>query len=627
MRYRPEIDGLRAIAVVPVLLFHAGFTAFKGGFVGVDVFFVISGYLITSIIYSDIKSNSFSIVQFYERRVRRILPALFLVSLICIPIALLLMLPDEFKAFSKSLAAVQIFSSNILFWQESGYFESGAELKPLLHTWSIAVEEQFYLFFPLFLLLFRKLKTRGLTGLLLGVTLLSLGLAEYTSGHDSSANFYLLPSRAWELSIGAILAISLPLHKEANPSFSAWASLLGLAMIIYSVFTMNKNVPFPSILTLIPVSGAALIIAYGKPTNFTGKILCWKPICGLGLISYSTYLWHQPLFAFARLREGVLSPEKYFILIFISVTLAYFSWRFVELPFRNRKNFNRKKIFSGAAILSVAMITFGIAGYFHSDDLIILNDEHSRILSYLHYDRSEPYREGSCFLREEQSFGEFEQQCFSSGDTMIWGDSHAAALSYGLKNRLGELTQITASACPPFKDYIKSSRPHCSDINDFALEIIDVLQPGLIFLHANWIAYDFQGDLEKFISATVQSVLQASPKSRIVLVGGVPQWEPSLPVQLIKNGIKLQDMSFLRSEGYSKILRQDMTLKAVAKANHIDFISILDLFCKNGECLSSVRDHKDYEPFAWDSCHLTKSASLQVSEKILQKLKPPRYPQ
>ncbi len=627
MRYRPEIDGLRAIAVVPVLLFHAGFTAFKGGFVGVDVFFVISGYLITSIIYSDIKSNSFSIVQFYERRVRRILPALFLVSLICIPLALLLMLPDEFKAFSKSLAAVQIFSSNILFWQESGYFESGAELKPLLHTWSIAVEEQFYLFFPLFLLLFRKLNTRGLTGLLLGVTLLSLGLAEYTSGHDSSANFYLLPSRAWELSIGAILAISLPLHKEANPSFSAWASLLGLAMIIYSVFTMNKNVPFPSILTLIPVSGAALIIAYGKPTNFTGKILCWKPICGLGLISYSTYLWHQPLFAFARLREGVLSPEKYFILIFISVTLAYFSWRFVELPFRNRKNFTRKKIFSGAAILSVAMITFGIAGYFHSDDLIILNDEHSRILSYLQYDRSEPYREGSCFLREEQSFGEFEQQCFSSGDTMIWGDSHAAALSYGLKNRLGELTQITASACPPINDYIKSSRPHCSDINDFALEKIDVLQPGLIFLHANWIAYDFQGDLEKFISATVQSVLQASPKSRIVLVGGVPQWEPSLPVQLIKNGIKLQDMSFLRSEGYSKILRQDMTLKAVAKANHIDFISILDLFCINGECMSSVRDHNDYEPFAWDSCHLTKSASLQVSEKILQKLKPPRYPQ
>ena len=623
MRYRPEIDGLRAIAVVPVLLFHAGFTAFKGGFVGVDVFFVISGYLITSIIYSDIKSNSFSIVQFYERRVRRIFPALFLVSLICIPLALLSMLPDEFKAFSKSLAAVQIFSSNILFWQESGYFESGAELKPLLHTWSIAIEEQFYLFFPLFLLLFRKLNTRGLTGLLLGVTLLSLGLAEYTSGHDSSANFYLLPSRAWELSIGAILAISLPLHKEANPSFCAWASLLGLAMITYSVFTMNKNVPFPSILTLIPVSGAALIIAYGKPTNFTGKILCWKPICGLGLISYSTYLWHQPLFAFARLREGVISTEKYFILIFISVTLAYFSWRFVELPFRNRKNFTRKTLFSGAAILSVAMITFGIAGYFHSDDLIILSDEHCRILSYLHYDRSEPYREGSCFLREEQSFGEFEQQCFSSGDTMIWGDSHAAALSYGLKNRLGELTQITASACPPINDYIKSSRPHCSDINDFALEKIDVLQPGLIFLHANWIAYDFQGDFEKFISATVQSVLQASPESKIVLVGGVPQWEPSLPVQLIKNGIKLQDMSFLRSEGYSKILRQDMTLKAVAKSNHIDFISILDLFCKNGECLSSVRDHNDYEPFAWDSSHLTKSSSLQVSEKILQKLNPP----
>ncbi len=627
MRYRPEIDGLRAVAVVPVLFFHAGFSAFSGGFVGVDVFFVISGYLITSLIYSDIKSNTFSIVQFYERRVRRILPALLLISLICIPPALLLMMPEEFKTFSKSLAAVQIFSSNILFWQESGYFEPAAELKPLLHTWSIALEEQFYLFFPLFLLLFKKLNTGKMVVLLLTVTFLSLGLAEYTSRYDSSANYYLLPSRAWELSVGAILAISLPLRKETSQSFSSWASLLGLAMIIYSVFSMNKAVPFPSIVTLIPVLGTALIIAYSKPANVTGKILCWKPMCGLGLISYSTYLWHQPLFAFARLREGVISPGNYFILIFISIILAYFSWRFVETPFRNRKNFTRKKIFSSAAILSATTIIFGIIGYFYSEDLIILNDEQTHIYSYLHYDRSKPYREGSCFLRKEQSFREFEKQCFTSGNTMIWGDSQAAALSYGLRDRLGELTQITSSACPPFKDYTKSSRPHCTDINTFALEKIEALQPEILFLHANWIAYKPLDNLEQLISSTILSALQASPQSKIVLIGGVPQWEPSLPVQLIKNGIKLEDMSFLRSESYSEIRKQDMILKAVAQTNHIDFISILDLFCKKDECLTSVRDQNDYEPFAWDSCHLTKSSSIQVSEKILQKLKPPSSPQ
>ncbi len=626
MKYRAEIDGLRAIAVLPVLFFHAGFPAFRGGFVGVDVFFVISGYLITSIIHVDIKSDSFSIATFYERRIRRILPALFLVSLICIPLALLLMLPDEFESFSKSLIAVSSFSSNILFWQQSGYFEPANELKPLLHTWSIAVEEQFYLFFPLFLLLFRKLNTKRLIKLLLTTTVLSLGLAEYTAMHYSSANYYLLPSRAWELSIGAILAISLPLRKDINQPFSAWASLLGLGLIIYSVFSMNENVPFPSMVTLLPVMGTALIIAYSNPTNVTGKILCLKPIWGLGIISYSTYLWHQPLFAFARLREGDVTPGDYFILIVISLTFAYFTWRFVEAPFRNRKNLSRKKIFSGAAILSGAMIIFGSMGYFHSEDFIIMNDEQIHLLSYLHYDRAEPYREGSCFLREEQTFSEFKELCFKPGSTMIWGDSNAAALSYGLYKSLGELSQITSSACPPLKGFITSSRPHCSDINTFALEKIEALKPDLVFLHANWIAYKLKDDLEELTSNTILSVIQASPQSKIVILGGVPQWQPSLPVKLIKSGIKLEDMSLLRSEVYSEIHEQDMILKAVAQANHLEFISILDLFCKKGECLSSVRDQNDYEPFAWDSCHLTRSSSIQVSGKILQKLQRTAYP-
>lgn len=621
MKYRPEIDGLRAIAIIPVILFHAGFSTFKGGFVGVDVFFVISGYLITTIIYSDIKNNSFSIAHFYERRIRRILPALFLVSLTSIPLALLIMLPGEFKDFSKSLAAVNSFSSNILFWQESGYFEPAAELKPLLHTWSIAVEEQFYLFFPLFLLLFKKLDTKRLIVLLFAVTLISLGLAEYAGMLDSSANYYLLPSRIWELSIGAILAISLPMQNKTSLSFSAWASSLGLAMIIWSVFAMNENLPFPSTWTLIPVLGTALIIAYSKPTNVTGKILCWKPLCGLGLISYSTYLWHQPLFAFSRLREEDTTEEKYLILIFISIALGYFTWRFIEAPVRNRNNFSRNKIFSGAAALSASFIIFGIIGYFYSEDLIILGDEEKHILSYLQYDRSEPYREGLCFLREEQTYSEFNNQCFRSGNAMIWGDSHAAALSYGLKGQMGELTQITSSACPPLTDYKKSSRPHCFDTNNYALEKMEALQPDAIFLHANWIAYNFQSDLAKLLSKTIISIRQSSPNSRIVLIGGVPQWDPSLPAQLIKKGIRLEDMSLLGSKRYLEISNQDEILKGIAQTNHIDFVSILDLFCENGDCLSSVKDQNEYEPFAWDSSHLTRLSSLQVSEKILQNLK------
>ncbi len=627
MKYRPEIDGLRAVAVLPVLFFHAGFPAFKGGFVGVDVFFVISGYLITSIIHPDIKNDSFSISRFYERRIRRILPALFLVCLACIPVALLLLLPDDFKAFSKSLAAVNLFSSNILFWQESGYFEAAAELKPLLHTWSIAVEEQFYLFFPLFLLLFRGLTTKNLTVLLFAVTLTSLGFAEYIGVLDPSANFYLLPSRAWELGIGAILAINLPGRNKARPSLSAWASLLGLTMIIYSVFSVDKDVVFPGFITLVPVLGTALIIAYGNPTNITGKILCFKPLWGLGLISYSTYLWHQPLFAFARLREGTLTSESYLILISVSLILAYFTWRFVEAPFRNRKNLSGAQVFRGAAIISAAFITFGITGYYQNERMILLSEEQEHILRYLHYDRSGPYREGSCFLQEEQGYSELEDQCFAPGGTMIWGDSHAAALSYGLRSSLGELTQISASACPPLKDYRKASRPNCYDINTLALEKIASLQPKLLFLHANWIAYRFQDNLDNLITNTVSSALTASPESRIVLLGGVPQWDPSLPVQLIKNGSRLQDMALLSSQRYSEVFELDMVLKEIAQSNHITFISILDLFCENGACLSSVKDQNEYEPFAWDSCHLTRLSSRLAAQKIMEELQPAITPE
>lgn len=209
MQYRPEVDGLRAIAVLPVILFHAGFSAFSGGFVGVDIFFVISGYLITTIIYQEMAQGRFSMWRFYERRARRILPALFAVSLACIPFAWLWMLPNEFKDFSQSLVGVATFTSNILFWRESGYFAGAAELKPLLHTWSLAVEEQFYILYPpLLLALYRFVPKLLFTIISLGA-LVSLGLAHWASSAHPSANFYLLPTRAWELGLGALAAIYL----------------------------------------------------------------------------------------------------------------------------------------------------------------------------------------------------------------------------------------------------------------------------------------------------------------------------------------------------------------------------------------------------------------------------------
>ena len=256
------------------------------------------------------------------------------------------MLPDEFKDFAQSLVAINVFASNILFWQESGYFAAAAELKPLLHTWSLAVEEQFYVIFPLFLLLCRRLTRNRLLALLLVLTVLSLALAQWASATHPVANFYLLPTRAWELGVGAILAVTVKNWIHRDGPVAQIGSAAGLAMIVYAIFAFDATVPFPSVWALIPVLGTALIIACARPSTLVGTVLSWRPIVGVGLISYSAYLWHQPLFAFARIRFlNEVTPATYLVLSVVALGLAYLSWRFVERPFRNKTQFSRRQIF------------------------------------------------------------------------------------------------------------------------------------------------------------------------------------------------------------------------------------------------------------------------------------------
>jgi peptidoglycan/LPS O-acetylase OafA/YrhL len=305
MDYRREIDGLRALAVLPVILFHAGFETFSGGFVGVDVFFVISGYLITTNILAEIEQGKFSVVNFYERRARRILPGLYLVMLVCIPFAWFWLLPSDTRDFSQSLIAVSVFVSNILFWRESGYFGSAAELKPLLHTWSLAVEEQYYVLFPLFLTLFWKLGKVFLLVTLGFVFVISLILAEWGAQNRLSAAFYLLPTRVWELLIGAFAAFYLSQvnRQDFGRLLSEVTGWSGVALITGAVFAFSKATPFPGFYALVPTIGTVGIILFATQRTTVGKFLGNKLFVGIGLISYGAYLWHQPLFAFARQKE------------------------------------------------------------------------------------------------------------------------------------------------------------------------------------------------------------------------------------------------------------------------------------------------------------------------------------
>lgn len=363
MTYRAEIDGLRALAVVTIVLFHAGFDLFSGGYVGVDIFFVISGYLITTILINDISNHRFSLIEFYERRLRRILPAFFLVTLICTPFAWNWMFPNDQREYFQSLFAVSVFASNFLFWKQEDYFASTAEEKPLLHTWSLAVEEQYYLVFPVFMFLaWRFGKNRVFWSIVL-IAALSLALSEWGWRNAPVANFYLLPTRAWELLAGSIAAFLI--HRNGVKDNNL-LSTVGFIAILFSIFFYDETTAFPSIYALVPVVGTVLLVMFAGTQTLAARILSYRLLVGIGLISYSVYLWHQPLFAFARLRT-ISEPGGKTALFLIGVTflLAYFTWKYVETPVRKKTLFSsRKSIFSTAFVALAVFAVSGTAGNF-----------------------------------------------------------------------------------------------------------------------------------------------------------------------------------------------------------------------------------------------------------------------
>jgi peptidoglycan/LPS O-acetylase OafA/YrhL len=363
LHYRPEIDGLRAVAILPVMLFHAGFEWFSGGYVGVDVFFVISGYLITSIILEEISAGRFSVAGFYERRARRILPALFFVLLGTTVAGWIWMVPSAFEEYSRALIAVVLFLSNVYFWRTEDYFEPTADLNPLLHTWSLAVEEQFYIVFPLFMLIAWRFGSGPTFWALAALSLLSLLLAEWGAHNRPSANFFLLPTRGWELGVGAACAF---VRRAAPPRANALLSALGLALIVLSVLAFDAETPFPSLYATAPVGGAALIILCGGAGTPVARLLSLRLLVGIGLISYSAYLWHQPLFALARARTGAYPPpELMAALALATFPLAYLTWRFVEQPFRRRPTpvlASRGSVFAGSAVAAAALLGTGLHG-------------------------------------------------------------------------------------------------------------------------------------------------------------------------------------------------------------------------------------------------------------------------
>jgi len=510
--YRKEIDGLRALAVIPVVLFHAGFDIFSGGFVGVDIFFVISGYLITSLILQEKINDRFSLLNFYERRARRILPALFLVVIVTIPFAFLVMSPLALKEFSNSLISIPLFLSNFQFWSETGYFATAGEEKPLLHTWSLAVEEQYYLFFPLLILITWKLGLKALTLFIILISIFSFFLSQFGANLNPSFpfideelrinavpeyGFFFSITRAWELLFGSLTAIYLLYKKEDNQIKNQLLSFLGILLISYPIFLYDYTTQFPGFSALLPVTGTVLLIIFSNQGTLTYKFLSHKALVLIGLISYSMYLWHYPIFSFARLNS--ISPPSnriYLFLILISFLLAYLSWKYFETPFRNKNFFTRKKIFLSSLIVGVLIVSMGLIGVSSNGFIERFSSKELKAIQPEKFDNSicqwtQPFKEYVNLKLCE--FGDLNSQ---KNPIVLYGDSHADSitnsLDLALKNKQIKGIKVSNAYCEPIVGFYRkvnandSTKNKCEEVFSRLLVELKKINPEYVIIFNRW---------------------------------------------------------------------------------------------------------------------------------------------
>ncbi|OHV76832.1 acyltransferase family protein [Rhizobium sp. LCM 4573] len=544
MKYRPDVDGLRAVAILPVLLFHSGVSGFSGGFVGVDVFFVISGYVIAMSLLSDLENGKFSIFRFYAKRVRRIFPALFVTVAVTCVIAYLLFIPSYFLDFSKSLLATSIFMSNMYFWKASGYFAADSVFSPLLHTWSLSVEEQYYIFMPIAtFIIYRFLGKRWLLTLL-PVILVSFALSVYATTTAPTANFYVLPTRAWELLIGAALALgTIPVVR------SRWLAevigFLGLGLIAFAVFTFDETTPFPGLNALYPCLGSVLLIYIGKsPARpLATSILSLPPMVGIGLISYSLYLVHWPIVSFFRYQTlDHPTTIQAFAIVAASFILAYLSWRFVEQPFRTpNPAITQPRLLAGGVAAIVVFAAAGAVGI-ASEGFPGRRPDFTEQKIAGH----EQWNQGKCFLSNDPDYRKWSADdcAITQSDgpaALLWGDSFAAQYVPGIAANSARIPmkifQYTAAGCPPIISYYSYARPRCTEFNANALKIIKDLNIDTVILSARWTDLQLRG-----LDQLESTLAQLKPLgTKVYVIGQSPQFSTSVQVIAYAKGSRDPD--------------------------------------------------------------------------------------
>ena len=491
--YRKDIDGLRAVAVLSVVLFHSGYSFISGGYVGVDVFFVISGFLITTIIHREIEADNFSIARFYERRIRRIFPALFVVIIFCLVIGFLFYAPDDFRRVAKTARYTVIFYSNYLFASKTGYFDTGAELEPLLHTWSLAVEEQYYIIFPVLLMAVSKYLNKKYLLSLSVIFTVSLIVSILSVESNSHRAFFATEVRAWELILGSLVALNaFPIVRSKGVKNGL--SIIGLLFVLLSIFMFDEATDFPGFAALLPAVGAALIIytgIQGLDGQLVGKILSFKPFVFVGVISYSLYMWHWPLIVFTKhLLIRPMQPFETLLLLGLMGVISFLSWKYIEQPFRSPRFFtSQKRLFK--VTISVMFGIFLLC-------LIIKATDGFSSRSDVEVDGGEIWEKwGACSKDSKLNIVGGEGCLLGATDEepsfLLWGDSHARAIANGVSisasasDKSGLISSV--NGCPPLMGVDVLSVEECLPFNDKVFEYIKA-NPTLdtVILSARWAA-------------------------------------------------------------------------------------------------------------------------------------------
>ena len=625
--YREDIDWLRAIAVLSVVAFHFETPAFYGGFVGVDIFFVISGYLITGIILSEIKADTFSFARFYERRVRRLLPALYaMVALTAIP-TFHFLLTSERAEFFRSVVSVVTFTSNFFFWLQTGYFDHAAVEKPLLHTWSLAVEEQFYLALPLFLFLLAR-AARG-SRFVMPVALGALALASFLlsvwlmrTGRSANA-FFMSPPRAWEFLVGGLVALpGFPLLRNVLAQRIARGAALVLLAI--PIFGLRQGPGFPGVNALSPVLGSAIFIwsGIGVPTLSRSPYSPLNAARFFGRISYSLYLWHWPLFAFARFSRPslVLGATDTIALFALTVAISWLSWRFVEQPFRSRTLApTRSGAFGLALSSSLVLLVASAGGLAVSTTSSDVDVAAARFDAYNSYDFKEIYRFGTCFAPDNGRFDDCLKVVPGKRNVMLWGDSLAAHYLYGLKKSIDpdsvNILEATQAACMPT---LNAEGPGIASCRNLAAQMdafFRTVKPDLVIMSADWLEYMRPPQFERVIADLRSTIARLGAAGiRVVLLGPAVQFRARLPSMLARAQLRGVD-ALPEDLLLPNVFSFDQTMRAaLPNTQNFHYVSVVNAVCPERHCPLTVDDDI---PLAFDHAHLTAEGSLYVSERLV----------